>query len=453
MLNLNRLNQSVYEKKRSILSVQEEMHKQGVLFSSNEAYSSIAGQNNLWGKRGYNEDTSDRIVFSERIISNVENISFLDPLTGPLKIKGSEDVAFIFKNLESSVSENVFAVFVDKNENYRVLYISTGSSVSSIMDIKSICSAAKHFNSTGVYIVHNHPSGSLIASDADITATKNVKKSLESINVQLLGSLIINLDSGKYAVIDLKTDRMNMPIFQRITPNDVRKVSIYCFDKQQLYIPSNERHAITEPKDIAVFLSKQKRGTVQKSSIIYLNANLNVTCCEFLDEHATKAEIVKKIVSNTGFYGERVALVSNCMLNARDVKFIKDKLDSANIILLDVLTFRQDKEIIDACKSVMRENSHSVVNEKSQEIVYHNPDDDIILDLKKLCPDARKITLKANDAFLNGGSYSSEKYASDMKKLGYKIEIDVHSGEVIFLSKTERKVNKSYKQVLARKIK
>ena len=48
-----------------------------------------------------------------------------DPLTGPSRIKSANDIAFLFKNLESASTENAFAVFIDKLGNYKVLYLST----------------------------------------------------------------------------------------------------------------------------------------------------------------------------------------------------------------------------------------------------------------------------------------------------------------------------------------
>jgi DNA repair protein RadC len=100
----------------------------------------------------------------EHILSEQKNITFVgESLTGKVKIKTAQDVAFLFKNLESAASENVFTVLHKKDGTYTVLYVSTGTSTQSLVDIKQIVTAANELGATAVTLVHNHPSGSLNA--------------------------------------------------------------------------------------------------------------------------------------------------------------------------------------------------------------------------------------------------------------------------------------------------
>src|SRR5882757_9014809 len=63
--------------------------------------------------------------------------------------------------------------------------ISTGSMISCIVDTKLIVSLALHSMACSVIIGHNHPSGSLRPSDADMKATEQLKDALELIDVRL----------------------------------------------------------------------------------------------------------------------------------------------------------------------------------------------------------------------------------------------------------------------------
>lgn len=59
------------------------------------------------------------------------------------------------------------------------------------VDIKIICKYAIDSFATSVILAHNHPSGTLIASDADRQITKKVKEALKLFEVNLLDHLII----------------------------------------------------------------------------------------------------------------------------------------------------------------------------------------------------------------------------------------------------------------------
>ena len=69
--------------------------------------------------------------------------------------------------------------------------ISTGSMVCCLVDVKLIVSLALHSMACSVIVGHNHPSGSLRPSDADIKATRQLKDALELIDVRLLDHFII----------------------------------------------------------------------------------------------------------------------------------------------------------------------------------------------------------------------------------------------------------------------
>ena len=69
--------------------------------------------------------------------------------------------------ISSAASENVFIVYAKDNGEYNVLYNTTGSSVASIVDVKTIATAAKDFGATKIWMVHNHPTGNLTPSPQD----------------------------------------------------------------------------------------------------------------------------------------------------------------------------------------------------------------------------------------------------------------------------------------------
>jgi DNA repair protein RadC len=53
-----------------------------------------------------------------------------------------------------------------------------------------------------VIVAHNHPSGTLVPSDADIKLTKQIKKALHAIHVMLHDHLIISVGGGHSMAIE-----------------------------------------------------------------------------------------------------------------------------------------------------------------------------------------------------------------------------------------------------------
>jgi DNA repair protein RadC len=56
-------------------------------------------------------------------------------------------------------------------------------------------------NATAIILVHNHPSGKLQASDADIQITKKIKTAGQQLDISVLDHIIIT-ETGYYSFAD-----------------------------------------------------------------------------------------------------------------------------------------------------------------------------------------------------------------------------------------------------------
>ena len=110
-------------------------------------------------------------------------------------------VAHLYDNLPY---EKVIVIYLN-NANIP-LYIedphTIGSDTGSIIDVKRICKTALDTYCKGVIMIHNHPSGNLRPSQADLTITNKLSKALELFDMQLLDSLII----GKNDYLSLRDE-------------------------------------------------------------------------------------------------------------------------------------------------------------------------------------------------------------------------------------------------------
>ena len=108
-------------------------------------------------------------------------------------IRGSQDSYRFFSPYLSDLrTEEFWAVFL--NSNNKVLHygkLSSGGISQAMVDIRILFRTALEHYATAVIIAHNHPGGSLTASQEDIAITKQILQAGNILNIKLLDHLII----------------------------------------------------------------------------------------------------------------------------------------------------------------------------------------------------------------------------------------------------------------------
>ena len=75
--------------------------------------------------------------------------------------------------------------------------LSNGGITGTVADLRLILGTALKTAATGIIIGHNHPSGNLVPSQADIQLTKKILEASKVMDICLYDHLIICVD-GKY---------------------------------------------------------------------------------------------------------------------------------------------------------------------------------------------------------------------------------------------------------------
>ena len=94
------------------------------------------------------------------------------------KITSSKAVFDIMQPIIGELPHEEFWVLYLNNSN-KVIYktqLSKGGITGTVVDIRLIFKMAFEQNATGLILSHNHPSGKLIASEADLKITKRIKE-------------------------------------------------------------------------------------------------------------------------------------------------------------------------------------------------------------------------------------------------------------------------------------
>lgn len=115
----------------------------------------------------------------------------------------SEDYANYFKPLmQFRQHEVLMAIYMDAG--HRILchqVISTGGLESTDMDVRVIFKQALQFGAACLVLAHNHPSGAMRPSHADVEMTTKAREAGNTLNIILLDHLIIT-DGGFFSFVD-----------------------------------------------------------------------------------------------------------------------------------------------------------------------------------------------------------------------------------------------------------
>ncbi len=119
------------------------------------------------------------------------------------KITSSKAVFEVMQPIIGELSHEEFWVLFLNNSN-KILFksqLSKGSMTGTIVDVRIVFKIAFEQNATAIILAHNHPSGKLQASDADIQITKKIKNAGQQLDIPVLDHIIVT-ETGYYSFAD-----------------------------------------------------------------------------------------------------------------------------------------------------------------------------------------------------------------------------------------------------------
>ena len=279
-----------------------------------------------------------------------------------------QDVAFIFRKLEQSAVENAFVVYVKDNKPI-VHHLSMGDNVSTMIWFSAIADGVSRFSPDKVYFIHNHSTGSIEPSDADVRLHLKLSETFGNI---LQDSIIIDIDSGYFSTYNCHSPS-KINTFEK--PQNTVELNVLKFDTSVFH--KNIDHTfVTSQLAVASLVASQRLSYGDKLSVLILgsdghvNANLHLPYSDFSNEN-----LVKDIAAYSGrfngtgiiFYGR-----SNNIEMFNQVQEVHDKLKGINIILHDVLNFKSSPEIFHNRTEITKDDYFSYKKEGLLEVDYRN---------------------------------------------------------------------------------
>lgn len=131
---------------------------------------------------------------------DIEKIRTIDLHITDNKILSLDDSIRVLKQIYDKGSINAYEevkiLYLDNSNKVIGVYNhSKGGVTGTVIDVEMVCALAVKCLARGVIMSHNHPSGSLKFSDADIKVTRELKNALNLFKIALLDSIVIT-DNG-----------------------------------------------------------------------------------------------------------------------------------------------------------------------------------------------------------------------------------------------------------------
>ena len=122
------------------------------------------------------------------------------------KISESKEVAEfirkVYKRGEIELQEQFVVLYLNRANDIIGYYRhAIGGITGTVADVRIILAAALKSASTSIVIAHNHPSGNLRPSEADILLTRKIKESANTMDISVLDHIIVTKD-GYYSFAD-----------------------------------------------------------------------------------------------------------------------------------------------------------------------------------------------------------------------------------------------------------
>ena len=120
-----------------------------------------------------------------------------------VKISSSKVIFDVMQPIIGELPHEEFWIVYLNNSNKAIAktQLSKGGITGTVVDIRLVFKMALEYGATSIVLCHNHPSGSLKPSDADIQITQKLKRAGESLEIAILDHVIVT-ETSYFSFVD-----------------------------------------------------------------------------------------------------------------------------------------------------------------------------------------------------------------------------------------------------------
>lgn len=266
---------------------------------------------------------------------------------GKAKIESIDDVAYIFRQLESYCVEHAFAMLV-KDGKPTIVHLGMGTFSATQVNTGALRAAVDEFGADSIYFIHNHPSGTLKPSFQDQNLFNELQNMFKGKKVSV-DAIIIDTTSGKYVQFG------NGTTMEGDMPKNVDgaiEYPVHSFSKQVFNDVEVPQKVIRSSSDVAEVLSTLRLGKRNKLGFLLLNRAHQVVGNIFSNygSYNRAKDIADEIVKYALHYGaDSVVTYGNVGLDGVDkVKSEVSRLSNRSVTLLDGINVANGLSAVDS---------------------------------------------------------------------------------------------------------
>jgi DNA repair protein RadC len=120
-----------------------------------------------------------------------------------VKITSSKVIFDVMQPIIGELPHEEFWIVYLNNSNKVIskTQLSKGGITGTVVDVRLVFKMALEYGATSIVLCHNHPSGSLKPSDADIQITQKLKRAGESLEITILDHVIVT-ETSYFSFVD-----------------------------------------------------------------------------------------------------------------------------------------------------------------------------------------------------------------------------------------------------------
>jgi len=102
-----------------------------------------------------------------------------------------------------ALQEMFIVAYLNRSNRIIGVYeVSTGGITGTVADVRIILGTALKVAATGIVLSHNHPSGNLVPSKADLELTQKIKEASRFLDITVTDHLILTYENKYYSFAD-----------------------------------------------------------------------------------------------------------------------------------------------------------------------------------------------------------------------------------------------------------
>lgn len=265
---------------------------------------------------------------------------------GKAKIESVDDVAYIFRQLESYCVEHAFAMLI-KDGKPTIVHLGMGTFSATQVNTGALRAAVDKFGADSIYFIHNHPSGALKPSFQDQNLFNKLEGMFKDKKISV-DAIIIDTTSGKYVQFG------NGITMEGDMPKNVDgavEFPVHSFSKHVFNNIEVPQKSIHSSSDVAEVLSTLRLGKRNKLGFLLLNRQNQVVGNIFsnYDSYNNAKGIADVIIKYALHYGAgNVITYGNVGLDGIDkVKSEVSRLSDNSVQLLDGINVANGLSVVD----------------------------------------------------------------------------------------------------------